>query len=293
MTKLKDLIYSLATLIIRYHQSQIPTHGNKLIEEGARETIQLKSRHYAISITDREDYEHQLEILINQATQNYSTRNHFLHYVLHEITYLKNNLNRSNSFSSTQLDEYTRQITKLLSNMILLINTPKTRTEKITYSNNDSQTIASIDLEGLGQHSLMGTYYLCNSGTLLEEDVLHTLNIRRTSTPEELKNIAVGICLEHQNSLRVPELEEENSLLKIQLAEQEQLSELEKSTIAMLKAKLEKAEADLAASTNGSETSITRMNPYLNGSIFSIGFKNRNKPAASSTGDDNRLGQKN
>ena len=91
MTRLEDLLYSLATVIVRYHDSQLKL--GKLIVESDKHLGKVKSRACAVEIIQGKeiDYITRLNTVIFNCTKkiNYTEREPLLHFLLHEIIFLK------------------------------------------------------------------------------------------------------------------------------------------------------------------------------------------------------------
>lgn len=209
MTKLEDLYYSLTTVLVRYHDSQAGV--TKLINESDPHLLRKKSRSCAIAILQNKDvhYKIRMDELIKECTKGYPGRTPFLYFLLHQITFLKALQDRNKSFEPIQLEEYINQLTQFLIDLRKLLNTTKSKTYVVKYSRlsieNEPNAEVTIALSGL-----INDYYpysLCNSGFLLKEEVLETLNIALNYSDSEIKVIAESLCIEHQNALLVPELQ--------------------------------------------------------------------------------------
>ncbi|KGP64162.1 hypothetical protein EP47_10170 [Legionella norrlandica] len=228
MTKLEELLYTLASVIIRYHDSQ-PKVLNKLITENNPISLRRKAIILSKEIIQDQDVEFKarLEDLIKKCTKGYSDRSPFLHFILHEISFLKSMQDRKKSFEPSQLEEYKKQIAQLLIDLKLLMITPKSKTHGVTYTKASEDYETIISLSGLKNDGYVGGEF-CNSGNLIKEEVLEALNIHinskvpeECSSDEEIKEIASSLCMEHQNSLVVPEFLEANQRL-IQINQQQQ-----------------------------------------------------------------------
>lgn len=212
MTRLEDLLYSLTTVLVRYHDSQ--SSVKKLIAEKDVHELRKKSRNCAINIIqDKEtDFKIRLEELIKECTDGYPGRKPFLHFLLHEINFLKSLLDKKQSFNPEELKEYKNQISQLLVDFKTLLLTPKSKTCEVKHSKSGAYAKATIALSGLKNDSYYGSD-LCNSGGLLKEEALDMLNIAISYSDEEIRVIAEQLCLEHQNALKVPELEAQTECL--------------------------------------------------------------------------------
>ncbi len=228
MTKLEDLLYSLTTVLIRYHDCQ--TGIKPLILENDVTLLRSKSRTYAINILQDKDYISRLEDLIKTCTKGYPARTPFLFYLLNEIKFLKTLQDRKNSFEPDKLEEYKNQLSQLFVDLKRLLNTLKDETYEVKYSRLNAESENSkvtIALSGLTQNAYFGKKP-CRSGDLIKEEVLDTLNISSTYSQKEIdsrnysdseiKIIANSICIEHQNALLVPELQAKFAVLEVEYA---------------------------------------------------------------------------
>ncbi|MFO2970767.1 Dot/Icm T4SS effector RavI [Legionella pneumophila serogroup 10] len=228
MTRLEELLYTLTSIIIRYHDSQ-PKVLNKLIVESNPILLRRKALALAKEIIQDKDVEckGRLEELIQNCTKGYPDRKPFLHFILNEVLFLKSMLDRKNSFEPSKLEEYKKQITQLLIDLKQLMITPKSKTYEVKYTSATESSETSISLSGVKNDGYVGGEF-CNSGNLIKEEVLEALNIHinskntaECSSDEEIKALAESLCLEHQNALLVPELLEKAQILSESSKEQE------------------------------------------------------------------------
>jgi hypothetical protein len=208
MTRFKDLLYSLTTVLVRYHDSQ--SGVDKLIVESDTQQIKTKSRKYAIDIINNPNKpcDKVLEDLINSCTKYYPDRRPFLHFLRHEIDFLKAMQTTNSSFETGKLEELKRQLRQLVIDFQYLLKTTKSVNYNVTCSKKDNERTPSavqISLTGLVNNSYLGNT-MCNSGTILKEELFDRFSISLTSTPEEIGELMNAICDEHQNTLLVPEL---------------------------------------------------------------------------------------
>lgn len=216
MTRLEELLYALTSVIIRYHDSQ-PKVLNKLVVEKNPILLGKKVLAYAKEIIhdENEGFKARLEEIIQDCTsKGYTERNPFLRFILNEIVFLKSMQDRKKSFDPSQLEEYKKQTAQILLDLKQLMITPKSKTCRVTYTTTSEDSEPNISLSGLKNDGYYGGEF-CNSGNLINEEVLLTFNIHinsndvsECSSDEELKEIASDLCLEHQNRLLVPELSE-------------------------------------------------------------------------------------
>lgn len=218
MTRLEELIYSLTAVIVRYHDSQPKV--KKLVSETNEELLREKSLIRAKEIIQNKEVHFKIRLneLIKQCSD--SGRRPFLYYILHEITSLKELLDKTASLESTKLEEYKNQIFQLLIDLRVLLDTPKHKTYRMTYSKSEDTEERTIALSGLKNDGYIGGD-LCNSGDILNDSVLRLFNISTQTSNARIGDIAEQICMEHQHALLVPELLEKNALQKKVNSEQE------------------------------------------------------------------------
>lgn len=225
MTRLEDLLYSLATVIIRYHDVQ--ARVKKLVFETDKQLIRRDSRHLAKTIINDNqlDYKTKFEGLIKECS---SERKSFLTYLLNELVLIKRLLDRKTPFETSQLEEFRKQLFTLFSDFNKLLSTVKSSPCKITYSNSDFTPGSTRTLDGLVNDGWSGSE-LCNSGIFLNEEVLERFHVALICSPDEIAEIAEQICIEHQNTLLISELKtNETNPPSPQLEEQSLIQELEK-----------------------------------------------------------------
>lgn len=205
MIKLKDFIYSLATLIIRYHDSQPKV--NKLVVETDPIVNRKKSREQAIAIMQNQEtkYDQKLKTLIEACTKIYPDRKHFLAFIVHEISFLKGQLERPVAYNLEELAQFQTQVTQLLIDFKRLLHIPKDAVYTVTNSTLNGKDSNCVDLSGLVNNAWVGNTF-CNSGLLLVEEVLARFHLTPNASNEELDDIAHGLCMENQNMLLVTEL---------------------------------------------------------------------------------------
>ncbi len=204
MIRLEELLYSLTTVIVRYHDSLV---AKRLVLASNKAEMQLKSRLFATQIiTDNEqDFRQRLGGIIQTCTEGYPGRRPFLNFLLNEITLLHSFLSRKESFSSAEFNTYKEQTFKLLMDFKGLLTTTKSKTYPVTQHKTGSNSEAIIALSGCINDGYTGNEF-CNSGIFLIEEVLDTLNIKINFVEDKFKEFAERICTEHQNALLVPEL---------------------------------------------------------------------------------------
>lgn len=203
MIRLEELLYSLTTVIIRYHDSLV----SPLVSASNKTEMHLKSRELATAIINDHDQDFKLrlnEIILN-CTKGYPGRRPFLSFILNEIVLINSFLNKKNSFSPEEFIEYKAQVFKLLMDFKGLLTTIKSKTHPVTQHKTEISPEGIIALSGCINDGYTGNEF-CNSGIFLKEEVLEILNIKISFVEEKYREFAERICTEHQNALLVPEL---------------------------------------------------------------------------------------
>jgi hypothetical protein len=258
---IEDLLISLTSYILRYHDSQ-PKNKPVISPESNPDLLQEKYRTHALRILrDTEiSYDGYLTGLIKEGEKDYAGRSPLLFYILNEITVLKSMVDRKTSFSPDELEKYKKQMTQILIDLRQLVITIKGTTYNVKYSSiiEDGKETPekSISLSGTASYSYITGHSLCTSGSLLTEEVLKRFNITTTSSDKYIQNIAEELCEARQNALLVPELllkereltlssdqqKEEIGALKRTLKEQDLVLQEQNSSIKILADKLEDSE---------------------------------------------------
>jgi len=217
MIKLKELMYSLASVIIRYHDRY---NSTKYVAETNPIFISEKTRRMAIMLFNKQSnqYIDVLQKLIRDCPDTEFTRKPLLFFLLHEIIFLYKKFNTKTPFNPDELQIYKEQVTRLLNDLRQLLCTPKDHIYIVYYSQHQSEG----RLNGLLNNGWTSTS-LCFSGELILEDVFKQFHILTSDTDEEIKAIAEELCDEHNDEL----------LAKQALVLQEKVCQLE-STNALL-----------------------------------------------------------
>lgn len=215
MTRLEELIISLATVIVRYHDSY--NAATAYNPKGATEALTRKSSFdYSKKLLEKNELQSKLSELVNKCPKN--DRGPFLDFIKDELLVLKERLNKAQPFTSGEFELYQKQMTQLVVDFIKLLNTNKGTTYDVQCNN----PLVKISLGGLNNvgFGLLASS-LCKSGQLLTEEILTRFNF---STAEEATEWAKELCNEHQNKLlatsapalvtRNTALEEENKSLQ-------------------------------------------------------------------------------
>ena len=209
-TRLEDLLHSLATLLIRYHDAQ---KVKRIIEDADPK----KTRAYAIKILHDPDikFEERFKPIINTFEKIYKERKPFLDFLLNEIIYLKDVLNRKKSFSFEEEGLLKKHLYQMLMDFRQLMLTPNNKKHRVTYSptkseedRDDKDTL----LLGMINTARVGRFF-CTSGDLINEEILLRLTLgmsdKTTPSNEEVFAIIESLFEEHQNKLVIKELQHE------------------------------------------------------------------------------------
>lgn len=248
MTRLENLLYSLTTVLIRYHDYQKDvvkeaSDGSDSLE--ARERSRLR----AISIIQdtESSFNTKLNELIIKSTSNgYSKRKHFLNYIFTEIVFLKKLIDNNSPFEDFKLEEYKDRITLFFMNIRTLLGVVKSRTCHIHLQDTDDQGNVkrshdsnnkiihkAIALSGLINDDFFGGGYYCRSAELLDQEVLSRVNMGiysdgsvhiPTCTDEAIAQFISDSLREHLNTLLIPQLSSENAAQKETIKTLEEIS---------------------------------------------------------------------
>lgn len=189
MTRLEELIISLATVIVRYHDYYNAATAC-ITKKGATEKNYFD---YSQKILENNELQSKLTELISKCPKN--DRGPFLDFIKDELLVLKELLNKDNPFTTEEFELYQKQMTQLVVDFIKLLNTNK----GTTYDVQCNKPVVKISLGGLHDvgFGLLASSP-CKSGQLLTEEILTRFNF---STAEEATEWAKEQCNEHQNKL--------------------------------------------------------------------------------------------
>ncbi|MCE0723111.1 MULTISPECIES: hypothetical protein [Legionella] len=254
MTRLEELIYALTTVIVRYHDSQdnIATK-DKLVAALEPTTRRKKSHERAVEIIQdtKINFAPYLEGKINACTGGYQARKEFLSFILNEISYLKEQLDRKTPLNSEELQTLQEQLTQLFIDFRQLLNIKKGFKHSVTLNN--SKGSLTRELFGLLNDRYVGGKY-CNSGQLLIDEVLFVLHMTTDDSNDELKDIATNICLEQQlflesqrNKLKKATEESGKDNLKLETETLKLESSVQKSKLEAQQLELESQKSKLEA----------------------------------------------
>ncbi|MGL5741538.1 MAG: hypothetical protein ACRCXC_02780 [Legionella sp.] len=93
----------------------------------------------------------------------------------------------------------------------------------------------------MNNHAYFGGTF-CNSGALLIDEVLERFNMSTTIYDYEIKEIAIGLCVESQNALLVSALQKEKLDLEAEKRNLAGTTETQQQTIEELRVQLQKTE---------------------------------------------------
>lgn len=251
MTKLEDLLYSLTTALVRYHDSQ--SNVKKCVNTTDQVLLRKHSRQFAIGIFNDKDtsYEDSLSSIANAIVEHYNEKGHFLAYLIHEIKFLKSLNERKNPLLPDEVEMCVNQIALLITDLRTLLNSLKETPFAVTYNQSDnlSDTNTKVSIAGMSLSAYFGGTSYTRSGGIIKEEVFDTLNINtnpKIDSDDEIRILASSICNEFQNALLVKSIRIENQSLKKQLkANDSELIEL-RAARHLLKAKVDEHEATIA-----------------------------------------------
>ncbi|EHL31529.1 coiled-coil domain-containing protein [Legionella drancourtii] len=240
MTRLDDLIISLTTILVCYHDSQTQVVKPRITED---DKFWSKSRQYAIDLLNEADYVMEIDKLNKACTSHYTGRLHFLDFIKDTIIDLKTKQNKDTPFDDNELEVYTKDIARLFIDFRELLKIPKSKHYDVQFKEVHGKT-ANISLPGLIDDSYTRSFTnfissnkeepLCNSGKLTTKILLDRFNIKATSSNEEMHQIAKILCQEHQDSL----LAKENQKIKAELEQSQHKVAEQQSTNEKLTRKI-------------------------------------------------------
>lgn len=225
MAKLKDLIVSLTTTLIRYHDCQ---KVNVCVKESDPTAALTAWREYAVSLLDKPAYESELTRLNIESTGKHrADRLPLLNFIKDEIVSLKNIMDRKLPFSAVELERFKLKVTCLLIDLQKLLNTNKTEIHSVQITNINDPVATTIPLPGLFDRGFVSST-LCTSGTIIKEEILEQFNIKLSTADTDICKIAEELFQTYQDAVLRTELEQA------------------RSTIAEMRLELQKAESELA-----------------------------------------------
>ncbi|USQ13307.1 hypothetical protein J2N86_11515 [Legionella lytica] len=255
---LNDLITSLATILIRYHDSQ---GINVCIKESEPTAIKKASREYAMKLLQSTDFEQEFEKLNDECTKKYTERKDLLKFIKDEIVELKKISERTTPFSeggseTDELSEYKDKVALLLFDFVNLLTTLKTAIYPVHVKvlNGPKETTLGLlgmkintgFMYGFGMIKSSPLSPFCNSGDLLKEELLERFNLSEKSIRSEIKVVADLICEGHQHALMAAKHKElqTTTTSKPEAQDEQEISSLN-TEIKLLEAKLSEKEEKL------------------------------------------------
>ncbi|MDR3503349.1 MAG: hypothetical protein P4L79_12300 [Legionella sp.] len=211
---LNDLITSLATILIRYHDSQ---KINVCIKETEPTAMKKASREYAMKLLQSVDFDQEFARLNVECTKQYADfkRIDLLTFIKDEIKILKEVSLRTTPFleaddesTNSEFDDYKNKIAMLLTDFKGLLNTQKANVYEARIKKFNDPIVTKWGLHGMidsvGVSNMFGmlkSSHLCNSGDLVKVELLDRFNLTELSTSTEIKIVAELICEGHQHAL--------------------------------------------------------------------------------------------
>lgn len=205
---LEELINSLGTVLIRYHDFQ--KNVIVCVKESDQKSAAFKkaAREYAIKLLQADGFEQEFGKLNIECTKDYKQRLDFLDFIKNELTILKKLLAQEIPFSASALDEYKQKIALLFIDLKQLLNVKKSASHQVQDRRLNGTPLTTIALNGFideGYSSYINGP-ICFSGILIKEELLNRFNMLATTTDEEIIELAAGLCEEHQNALLAAKL---------------------------------------------------------------------------------------
>lgn len=238
MTRLEDLLYSLTTVLIRYHDYQKnvvkeASDGSDHLE--AREQSRLFAK-FIIQDTQNNFKKKLNDLIINSTGNGYSQRKHFLNYLSTELVFLKNLIDNNNPIGDLRLEEYKDRISMFFKNIRTLLSIEKSKTGPIKLQDIDDEGYVkrtpepdnkiihkTIALSGLINDDYFGGGYYCRSAELLDQEVLTRAHMGiyfdgslhiPTCSDEAIAQFVSDLFTEHLNVLLIAQLLPENACQK-------------------------------------------------------------------------------
>ncbi len=264
LTKLENLIISLITIIIRYHDSQNSVRSKLITNESNPEKLRLRSRELAGKLFDLEKNKLGafLDKQIQEITTEYDLRKPFLNFLLYEICSLHSICKRTSAFTNEEQKEFITHITRLFNDFSTLLLTTKSTEYQIQFDlfgTHKEFVLTGFKLNPYNIYNIYDSNALTNSGSLLKAEIMEHF-FKGNSDKQEIRELfAETLCKDHQelllNSEKVNEnmglsvfndkliqelnavksqlktKEEQNSDLKLELEKQQQQNSILKSEL--------------------------------------------------------------
>ncbi|WP_058535713.1 hypothetical protein [Legionella saoudiensis] len=255
---LNDLIISLATILIRYHDSQ---KINVCIKENEPAAMKKAAREYAMKLLQSEDFDQEFARLNVECTKQYADfkRIDLLTFIKDEIKILKEVSLRTTPFqesddesTNSEFNEYKNKIAMLLTDFKGLLNTQKTSVYEARIKKFNDPIVTKLGLHGMidsvGVSNMFGMLKsspLCNSGDLVKVELLDRFNLTELSTSSEIRMVAEHICEGHQHALMAARHRElQTTILELKEQHGQERTRFEHE-LALLEKKLQEKEEKL------------------------------------------------
>jgi len=156
------------------------------------------NRKYALALLKKENFEAELERLIEACTVAYSGRAKLLRFIKEEIVFFKSLLDRKTPFETEEFEEYQKKITMLFNDFIELSKRDKNDPYSVHVNRLNKAPLETKELKGIINIGL-GFFHpaLCKSGECIEEEFMKRYDLNFESTIEEVKKQVEKICKEY------------------------------------------------------------------------------------------------
>ena len=256
MARLHDLLHSLATVLILYHDTQ---EVKPLISEADPVILVQKTREKAEAILHEHDVPYHK--CINELIKECPDRKPFLSYLLNEIIYVKTMLDQEEPFSHREFEEYKTQISRMFTDFRQLLSTDKTKTCGVNYSAKVDDDCKVISIAGLMNTTYIGKS-LCKSGELLTREVMLRFNISNNAKDKEIGALVEDLCLEHLNVLLIQDLKIKKAALEKENAHQKATLDVQKIELSKIEKKGKDQDATIESLTHRLATAESDANDY-------------------------------
>lgn len=280
MNTLEDLLCSLITVVVRYHDRQ--TNSVKRVVPINGDILQ-PCRDYSYTLLQSDKCLETLKDIIDETVLLYPKKEHHLAYLLSQITFIKSLYDRTTPCDENILQEYIDQIALFYSDLRGLTTTIDPAKYKVTYcrlkSGPDDNTTLVIELHGLTGNAYF-VQQLCALGLLIDSHIIPNFSLTaKNISKERLQELAGRVCNEFQYKLQVAECTNKINEQEIELAVlKRQIDELGKAQsskgdeIAILKEQNKIAEATLTALKNEVEALKRRNQELTKSSLYPHGI---------------------
>ncbi len=255
---LNDLIISLATILIRYHDSQ---KINVCIAENEPAAMKKAAREYAMTLLQSEKFDQEFARLNEECTTKYADfkRIDLLTFIKDEIKILKEVSLRTTPFqesddesANSEFNEYKNKIAMLLTDFKGLLKTPKTSVYEARVKKFNDPIVTKLGLHGMvdtvrfsNMYGMLKSSPLCNSGELVKAELLDRFNLTELSTSSEIRMVAEHICEGHQHALMAARHRElQTTILELKEQQGQERTRFEQE-LALLEKKLQEKEEKL------------------------------------------------